>query len=89
METIEPPGEYITLARAAQIAGLSPETLRKQARRRGDAPPRLRTVRLGHDRLTTRRWLHEYLLGRDETNTHAAPLPVGYVPPEDPAPAGG
>jgi hypothetical protein len=84
MEGLEPVDTYITLARAGQISGLSPETLRKQAHPRKGQPPRLRTVRLGHDRLTTRRWLHEYLMGRDERNQHAAPLPDDYVPPEVP-----
>ena len=80
---LEPPDQYIALTRAAALCGLSAGTLRVLANPRGDALPRLRTVRLGHDRLTTRRWLHEYLMGRDETNTHAAPLPEGYVPPEE------
>jgi len=75
--TREPPDQYLSIARASELAGLSPHTLRAQVRAR-----RLRAEKLGHDLVTTRRWLHEYLTGRDETNTHAAPLPEGYVAPE-------
>jgi len=87
---MEQPDQYITLRRAAQIAGLSYPTLKAQAKPRNDTPPRLRVARLGpRTVLTTRRWLHEYLTGRDGTNTHAAPLPTGYQPPDDPAPIEG
>ena len=85
-DNLEQPDQYISLARAAALCGLSAGTLRVLANPRGDSPPRLRTVRLGHDRLTTRRWLHDYLTGRNETNTHAAPLPPGYQAPDDRAP---
>lgn len=75
--TLEPPDQYISIARASVIAGLSPHTLRVQVRAK-----KLHAVKLGHDLATTRQWLHTYLLSRDDTNTHAAPLPEGYVPPE-------
>lgn len=75
---LEAPDAYISIARAAQLAGLSPKTLSVQIWR-----GKLRTVKLAHDRLTTRRWLHEYLAHRDTSRGgQPAPLPPIYVPPE-------
>jgi hypothetical protein len=79
---LEPPDTYITLARAAQLSGLSAGTLRVLANPRKGRRPRLQTVRPGHDRLTTRRWLHEYLDSREESFKQAAPLPADYQAPE-------
>jgi len=80
---MENPDQYITLPRAAHVAGLSYPTLKAQAKPRKDTPPRLQIARLGpRTVLTTLRWLHEYLMGRDETNTRTAPLPEGYQAPE-------
>ena len=81
-QPLEPSDTYITLARAAQLSGLAAGTLRVLSNPRDGKEPRLRTVRLGHDRLTTRRWLHEYLMGRDGRNQQAAPLPPDYVAQE-------
>ncbi len=78
----ESPDQYITLRRAAQIAGLTYTTLKSQARPRANSAPKLRVVRLGpRTVLTTRAWLHEYLMGRDVSNRHAMALPADYVPP--------
>jgi hypothetical protein len=78
MVSLEGPDEHITLARAAEISGLSPATLRKQARAR-----KLRTVRSRREWLTTRRWLHEYLLAATRRDKGARkPLPEGYISPE-------
>jgi hypothetical protein len=74
---LEPPDERISIARAAALAGVSAHTLRTQARR-----GKLRTGRLGHDLFTTRRWLHEYLMAREQGRGHRKPLPPDYVPPE-------
>jgi len=80
---MEEPDQYITLRRAAHIARLSFPTVKAQAKPRQDTRPRLRVARLGPPTvLTMRRGLREYLMGRDETNTHAAPLPEGYRVPE-------
>ena len=85
--TLEGPDQHITLRRAAELAGLSYPTLKAQSKPRKDAPARLRVERLGpRTVLTTRRWLHEYLMNRDETNTHAAKLPEGYRVPAGAAP---
>jgi hypothetical protein len=73
---MEDPMELISLKRAAQISGLSPETLRVQAR-----AGRLRSVKPAHDHLTTRRWLHDYLLSRS-AQSDRKPLPPDYVAPE-------
>jgi hypothetical protein len=74
---LEAPDACISLTRAAQLSGRKEETLRVRAMR-----GRLRTIKRGRDHLTTRRWLHEYLMSRDDTNTHGPPLPADYVPPE-------
>ena len=78
---LEPADTPITLKRAAEIAGLSPGTLKEQARR-----GKLATMQYGRDRLTTRRLLHDYLVSRDQRRGKRAPLPDGYVPPDAPAP---
>jgi hypothetical protein len=75
--TIEPPDQPITLERAAEIAGLSAKTLDAQVRR-----GKLRVIRYGHERLTTRRLLHDYLMAREEGRGHRAPLPADYQAPE-------
>jgi hypothetical protein len=69
--------ELISLKRAAQIGGVSPITLRQQARRNN-----LKTVKLAHDLLTTRVWLHEYLMAREQHPGPRKPLPPDYVAPE-------
>lgn len=75
---LEAPDQWISLARAAVLAGLSPKTLRHQA-----VAGKLKTVQPARDLLTTRRWLHEYLLSRDDSRgAQPAPLPAGYVAPE-------
>ena len=75
---MEAPDDLISLPRAAEIAGLSVHTVRAQARAR-----RLQVRRVGHERLTTRRWLHEYLIRASENDRGTrAPLPEGYLPPD-------
>jgi len=75
---MEDADQPITLARAAAIAGLSPATVREQARR-----GKLGVLRYGHERLTTRRLLDAYLRGRDASRgARPAPLPAGYQAPE-------
>ena len=51
--------ELITLAQAAEIADLSPATLKNQA-----SKGRLRADKLGRTWVTTRAWLQEYLDSR-------------------------
>ncbi len=76
--TLEPPDQWISLERAAHIAGLSPKTLRHQA-----AAGKLQTVQPARDLFTTRRWLHEYLTSRDGSRgAQPAPLPADYQAPE-------
>ena len=75
---LEAPDQPITLQRAADLAGLNIGTLREQARR-----GKLGIVRFGHERLTTRRLLHEYLTHRDDRRGgQPLPLPAEYVAPE-------
>jgi hypothetical protein len=74
---LEGPDQLITIARAAELSGLSPKTLRHQA-----LAGKLRTVKPAHDLFTTRHWLHAYLSSRDDSRGgKAAPLPDGYVSP--------
>jgi hypothetical protein len=73
---LEDPMELISLKRAAQISGVSSITLRLQARN-----GRLRTVQPARDLLTTRTWLHEYLMSRTPASGRK-PLPPDYVAPE-------
>jgi hypothetical protein len=75
MAELEGPDDQITLKRAAEIAGLTAETL-KPAAKEG----RLQAIMPGHEYLTTRRWLHRYLAGRKRGVVK--PLPAGYVAPE-------
>ena len=70
---IKPLNKYISIARAAEVAGLSPKTV----------AGKLRTVKPAHDLLTTRRWLHDYITGRSSRGGLPVPLPEGYVAPED------
>lgn len=74
---MEGPDDYISLPRAAQIAGLSVNTIRAQVRNN-----KLKVVQFGTERLTTRKWLHEYLTSRDERRQQSAPLPEDYQAPE-------
>jgi hypothetical protein len=75
---LEPPDHPITLQRAAELSGLNVGTLRVQARR-----GKLEVLRFGHERLTTRRLLHRYLMSRDDRRGgQPAPLPADYVAPE-------
>ena len=85
MSDLEEPDVYITLKRAGEISGLSPNTLFIQAR-----DGKLKTWQPARDLFTTRRWLHEYLMAASENDKGTRkPLPEGYVPPEDRALAGG
>jgi hypothetical protein len=81
-KALEAPDTYISLSRAAQLSGLSAGTLRVLSHSRNGKDPKLQTVRLGHDRLTTRRWLHHYLSARDERFRQTTLLPPEYVAPE-------
>jgi hypothetical protein len=75
---LEAPDTYITLRRASQLSGVSSGTLRVQANK-----GKLHTVRLGHDLLTTRRWLHAYLMEASERDRgRRLPLPADYQAPE-------
>lgn len=78
MPALESPDEYISLKRAGDLSGVRPTTLRVQA-----LAGKLRTVKLARDRLTTRRWLHEYLVAAGERDKGSRlPLPEGYQPPD-------
>jgi hypothetical protein len=68
--------ELITLKRAAEIADLSPGTLRNVVKNK-----RLRVRKEGRDNFTTRFWLHQYLMSRNTVHGHTKPLPPGYVVP--------
>jgi len=77
-EVMEGADEYISIPRAALLAGLAPATLRSQATRRKRS---LRTTRIGgRGVVTTRRWLHEYLAQRDPRGSRH-PLPASYIAP--------
>ncbi|MCK9496538.1 MAG: hypothetical protein M0R75_13725 [Dehalococcoidia bacterium] len=52
----DPLDQVISLAEAAELAGLAPHTLTQQAKRN-----RLHARKIGHTWLTTRYWLDEYL----------------------------
>jgi hypothetical protein len=69
--------EFISLARAAEISGVAAVTLRAQAQRK-----RLRTLQVARNYLTTRAWLHEYLMSREGHQGGRNPLPPDYVAPE-------
>jgi hypothetical protein len=75
MPELEGPDDQITLKRAAEVAGLSIETLQHAAR-----DGRLQAERPARDWFTTRRHLHRYLAGRKRGPV--APLPADYVTPE-------
>jgi hypothetical protein len=75
MADLEGPDDQITLARAAQLGGLRPKTLRDAAQQ-----GRLQATMPGTDYLTTRRWLHHYLAGR--RRGVVKPLPPDYRTPE-------
>ena len=81
MAELEPADKMITLTRAAEIAGLSADTLRDAARE-----GRLGAEMPGNEYLTTRRWLHRYLAGRKRGVVK--PLPPNYpqVEGEEPIP---
>ena len=74
---LEAPDQPISLVRAAELAGLSVNTLRHQA-----ASGRLEVRRLGREQYTTRRLLHAYLTARESAFKQSAPLPEGYMAPE-------
>jgi hypothetical protein len=76
MARLEEPMEFISLARAAEISGVAHATLRQQAGRK-----RLRTVQIARNHLTTRTWLHEYLMAREGRQGPRKPLPPDYVVP--------
>jgi hypothetical protein len=69
--------QFISIARAAQLSDVSPHTLRNQAR-----AGKLRTQKLGHDLVTNRRWLHEYLVSRNAQRGRTKALPADYQAPE-------
>lgn len=74
------PDELITIARAARLCGLAPDTLRRAAAT-GRLTVQQVTPRLN---LTTRRWLHDYLQARGGTDGMGRPpkpLPLGYQAP--------
>ena len=76
--TLEGAEEHISLIRAAELSGRGAGTLRVQAVR-----GKLRTVKIGRDHLTTRRWLHDYLTQAQVNNSgRFSPLPKSYQPPE-------
>jgi hypothetical protein len=77
MPELEGPDEYITVRRAAQISGLSGDTLS-----RAGHTGRLQMVQVGWHRYTTRRMLHRYLMSRTEHGGPRKPLPPDYVAPE-------
>jgi hypothetical protein len=78
VHALEAPDEYISLTRAAELSGRREKTLYDLAMTR-----RLRTVKMHRQHLTTRRWLHAYLLeARANTKGQFHPLPENYVPPE-------
>jgi excisionase family DNA binding protein len=69
---MEGPDDQITLRRAADLAGLTVQTL-QQAAKEG----RLQATMPGNEYLTSRRWLHRYLAGRKRGVVK--PLPVDYL----------
>jgi hypothetical protein len=75
MAALEGPDRPITIARAAQIAGLRAHTLRLAARE-----GRLYAAKLGPDWITNRRHLHRYLMGRKRGPRKS--LPEAYEVPE-------
>jgi hypothetical protein len=76
MTDLEGPDELIPLPRAGELAGLAATSLVGPA-----ILGRLRTIRDGRRRLTTRRWLHAYLMSRNPESGRK-PLPADYVAPE-------
>jgi hypothetical protein len=75
---LEQPDEYISLRRAAELSGLGLGTIRAQA-----SAGKLRTHAVGYERLTTRRWLHEYLMEASKRDKgRRLPLPADYQAPE-------
>jgi hypothetical protein len=77
VDQLEAPDQPITLARAAQLSGLSHKTLQVVADN-----GKIEVFRYGRERLTTRRMLHRYLLSRLEHGGPRKPLPEDYVAPE-------
>jgi hypothetical protein len=75
MTDLEGPDDLIPLQRATEIAGLARASLFGPA-----LLGRLRTIRDGQHYLTTRRWLHAYLLSRNRVSGRR-PLPPGCVAP--------
>lgn len=76
---LEGPDELISLRRASELSGVSPATLRHQA-----LANKLQTKKVGPRMLlTTRRWLHEYLMEAAERDKgRRLPLPADYQAPE-------
>jgi hypothetical protein len=73
---LEAPDQWISLARAAEIAGLRPNTLRQAA-----VEGRLEAQQIARNWLTTRQQLHRYLAGRKSHGFEAKPLPADYQTP--------
>jgi hypothetical protein len=74
MTKLERPDKLIALSRAAELAGILPDTLRHSAQK-----GYLQAEKPGHDWLTTRRHLHRYLAGR--RRGVVKPLPADYQTP--------
>jgi hypothetical protein len=78
MTDLVDPDEWITITRAAEISGLAKSTLYHQA-----VAGKLQSFRTGRERITTRRWLHMYLMDASKRDKgQRKPLPTGYVAPE-------
>jgi hypothetical protein len=78
MANLEGLDEYISLARAAELSGRSMKTLHDRA-----ALGQLHTVKIGQKRLTTRRWLHAYVMRTQASaKVRFRPLPEAYQAPE-------
>ncbi len=69
--------DFMTVAHASAISGVAAGTLSNQARL-----GRFQSVKLSHTLLTTRVWLHEYIMSRATRQGRRKPLPADYVAPE-------
>jgi hypothetical protein len=78
MANLEGPHEYLSLARAPELSGRSTKTLHDRA-----ALGQLHTVNIGQKWLTTRRWVHAYVMRTQASaKVRFRPLPEGYQAPE-------
>ncbi|MGH2412009.1 MAG: hypothetical protein ACRDGS_16830 [Chloroflexota bacterium] len=76
MEQLESADSYLSMARAEAISRIPAAVLTAHAE-----AGRLRALFHDDNWLTTRRWLHHYLLN-DLGDHRSLPLPHGYVSPE-------